>query len=118
MGFDQAFTYTLENLQIRLLPLPLFLATKFDAFFDRGIKDLLASHDFEDIVYLFNHTSSVVEQIESAEKEVKEYLSNCATKIMASREFKEAIVANLYYEAQQERFDLILNRMKQISHGI
>ena len=37
---------------IRLLPLPYFLAAKFDAFFDRGIEDVYASKDLEDLVYL------------------------------------------------------------------
>ena len=114
MGFESAFTFKLENLTIQLLPLPYFLATKFDAFFDGGVKDLWASHDFEDIVYLFNHVSTITEQIESSENEVKTYLKECATKIIESNPYKEAIVANLYHEAQQERFDLILNRMKEI----
>lgn len=35
LGFHKAFGYDLEGLPIRLLPLPYFLATKFDAFFDR-----------------------------------------------------------------------------------
>ena len=32
-GFDEAYSYQMDELSIRLLPLPYFLATKFDAFF-------------------------------------------------------------------------------------
>ena len=51
-GFDQSFEFPLEDMIIRLLPLPYFLAAKFDAFFDRGIEDVYASKDLEDLVYL------------------------------------------------------------------
>lgn len=53
-SFELAFAYNLDDITIKLLPLPYFLASKFDAFFDRGIKDLWNSHDYEDIVYLLN----------------------------------------------------------------
>ena len=51
LGFNLAYNYSFDTIQIKLLKLPYFLAAKFDAFWDRGIKDVLASHDFEDIVY-------------------------------------------------------------------
>lgn len=38
-GFDQAISVVLEGVRIKLLPLPYFLAAKFDAFFDRGSMD-------------------------------------------------------------------------------
>jgi len=99
-GFDKAYSYSLDDLAIKLLPLPYFLATKFDAFFDRGIKDLYASHDFEDIVYLFNHSSDITEQVLNSEISVKTYLIECASKIIDSPSLQGAIVANLYHEAQ------------------
>ncbi len=114
MGFDHAFTYTLDDWRIRLLPLPYFLASKLDAFFDRGVKDLYASHDFEDIVYLFNHVSDIDEQAVNSESTVKEYLIECSRKILDSSAIKEAIVGNLYYELQDQRLELILNKLNKI----
>ncbi len=58
-GFHSSFLYDLDGLSIRLLPLPYFMVSKFDAFHDRGSKDPRTSHDFEDIVYLLNHVSDV-----------------------------------------------------------
>lgn len=117
-GFGQAFTYDLDGLEIRLLPLPYFLATKFDAFFDRGINDLFASHDYEDIVYLFNHISDISEQVLNAEELVKNYLMECASKIIESRRLKEAIIGNLFHEGQDESFNLIIKKLSGIAHGI
>jgi predicted nucleotidyltransferase len=61
-SFDLAFRYRIDELEISLLPLPYFLATKFDAFLERGIHDIWASHDYEDITYLFNHVSDITNQ--------------------------------------------------------
>ncbi len=117
-GFKRAITFDLDNLQIRLLPLPYFLATKFDTFFDRGIKDLFASHDYEDIVYLFNHCSDISNQVLISEAELKNYLAECASKIIESRSLKEAIIGSLFYEGQDQRFDLIINKLSNIANGI
>lgn len=117
-GIDQAISKDLEGLSIRILPLPYFLATKFDAFFDRGIKDLWASHDYEDIVYLFNHVTDISEQILSSDEVVQKYLAACATQILGNRSFQEAIMANLFFEHQDERFRLIIDKLTIIAHGI
>src|SRR6056297_59685 len=50
-GFDQAIPVKLEDVEIKILPLPYFLAAKFAAFFDRGSPDVYASKDLEDLVY-------------------------------------------------------------------
>jgi predicted nucleotidyltransferase len=115
LGFNQSFKYNLDDLSIRLLPLPYFLATKFDAFFDRGNEDVYVSHDFEDIVYLFNHISDIVQKIEKSEKKVKEYLMDCSNKILQNSQLLEAIKGNLFHEAQDQRFSLIISRLKKIA---
>mgnify|MGYP005811252333 CR=1 FL=1 len=117
-GLDQAISKELEEITIRILPLPYFLATKFDAFFDRGVKDLWASHDYEDIVYLFNHVTDISEQILNSDKVVKQYLRECGNQILGNRSFQEAIMGNLFYEHQDERFKLIIDKLTTIAHGI
>lgn len=98
--------------------MPYFLATKFDAFFDRGIKDLYASHDFEDIVYLLNHTSDIPEQIVNSDILVKNYLMECASKIIESSQLQEAIIGNLFHEAQDQRFKIIMFKLNKVADGI
>ncbi|WP_245579234.1 nucleotidyl transferase AbiEii/AbiGii toxin family protein [Algoriphagus mannitolivorans] len=117
-GLDQAISKELEEIAIRILPLPYFLATKFDAFFDRGVKDVFASHDFEDIVYLFNHVTDISEQILYSDKVVRQYLGECAAQILENRTFQEAIIGNLFYEHQEERFKLIIDKLSTVAHGI
>ncbi len=51
-GFEKAVPKNLDDISIKILPLPYFLATKLVAFFDRGIKDIYASHDLEDYLLI------------------------------------------------------------------
>ena len=113
-GFDTAFTIDLEGIEIKILPLPYFLTTKFSAFYERGGTDPRTSHDFDDIVYILNHTSNVKELIESSEKEVQQFLKEAFLKIVADDLLQEAILGNLFYEYQTERFEKIIRTLKEI----
>lgn len=117
-GFGLALNYSLDDLEIRLLPLAYFLATKFDAFFDRGIHDIWASHDYEDIVYLFNHVSDITDQVLNSEVMVKSFLVSSAAKILEDNTLIEAIVGNLFYEAREERFQWVLSKLKTIADDL
>ncbi len=114
VGFKKAIFFDLEDVQIQLLPLPYFLATKMDAFFDRGLKDLYASKDLEDLVYLFNHASDIVDKILGSDKEVKLYLKSCVQKIMDSEPIMAAIPGHLFYENMEERLEGIKQSFKSV----
>ena len=114
-GFSKAHNPGFEELEIKILPLPYFLASKMVAFFDRGVNDLYASHDFEDIVYLFNYTSSIVKQILDSEQDVANYLKKCALKILENDKILAAIPGHLYFDNADVRMEIIKARMKQIT---
>lgn len=117
-GFVQSFSVELEDVSIRLMSLPYFLASKMEAFFDRGIKDLYASHDLEDILYIFNYTANLVEQVLAADGEVIAYLKACAERMMSDAKIREVIPAHLFYETADERLEIIIEKMKAIANGI
>ena len=113
-GFAKAYNYNLEEEKIKLLPFPYFLASKFEAFHSRSGHDARGSHDFEDIVYLLNYTSNFDTLILGSDKEVKAFLINCLKQIKESRKLQEAVKVNLYFEDQEERFEMILNKIIKI----
>lgn len=116
-GFEKAYSLELDNVTIKLMPLPFFLASKMEAFFDRGMKDLYGSHDFEDIVYIFNYTNTLVDQIQQTGGEVAGYLKACLVRMMQD-EIRAVIPGHLFYESADERFEIILEKMKAIVNGI
>ena len=117
-GFKHGKIVDIDDVTIKILPLPYFLATKFSAFYDRGGRDPRASHDFEDIVYLLNHTSTIKEQILTSEKDVQLYLKDGFLQILNDKTLQEAIIGNLFYEDQIKRFDKIITLLKDISNII
>ena len=94
------------------------MATKMDAFFDRGIKDVYASSDLEDLVYLIIHTSDVVRQISSAPLEVKKYLTTSIQKMIKDLTIRSALRGHLSYENADEQFETLLVKLNQIANGL
>jgi hypothetical protein len=115
-GFEKSINYQLDEIIIKLLPITYFIATKFDAFFDRGVKDIWISHDFEDIVYLLNYSSQLVEQMSQCEDDILvSYLAECARELLTNSIYKELIIGNLYHDNLDEQLALILRRLEQIA---
>lgn len=102
--------------RIRLLPSPYFLATKMDAFEQRGGNDYLLSRDLEDIVSVLDGRSEVVSEIAQAEDEIKNYLKEKITILSHERAFLDALSGYLPPDAaSQARVGLIIDRLKAIS---
>lgn len=117
-GFDHAITMKLDEVKIKVLPMPFFMAAKFDAFWDRGVKDVYASTDLEDLVYLLSHTSDVVEQISTAAQKVKRYLGECAQRMVENSSIMSAVPGHLSYDNADEQLEMILEKLNQIAHDI
>ena len=90
IGFKNLWTVDVENEEIRILSAACFLATKFEAFKDRG-GDYRTSHDFEDIVYVLDNRTTIVEEIENEQELIKDILKQEFEKIYSSRSFEEII---------------------------
>ncbi len=117
-GFDQAIPVVLEGVRIKILPLPYFLAAKFDAFFDRGSMDAYASKDLEDLVYLFIHTSDIVHQILNAPEDVRQYLKEAVHRLLNDATAMGAIPGHLFYENAEEQFGVINQKFDEITRQL
>jgi predicted nucleotidyltransferase len=82
-GMRSARPYRIaEDLEIRVLSAPAFLATKWEAFEDRGEGDLYGSADMEDVVTVIAGRQAVVEEIRSAERDVRRYLADRTSRFL------------------------------------
>ncbi len=115
IGFAFANTIYLENVGVKILPLSYFLASKIDAFYDRGRKDVYGSHDLEDIVYLFNYRIGIVGDISNSNQEVKSYLSKSLSDILADDRIMNALPGHLYFEEGDERMEFIKDKMRAVA---
>lgn len=94
---------------IRAVPPPYFLATKVEAFKDRGNGDFLGSRDFGDIVVLLDGRSEIEAEVAAADSELRNYLSEELQTMMANPRFEAGISGALRGDAaSQQRGDLIV----------
>ena len=104
-----------ENMDIRLVTAPYFLATKMEAFRGRGKGDYFTSHDMEDIVTLIDGRKETVEEVNNSDPELKTYLAAKFSEILGDGAFHDAFPGYLYGDAaSQARRPIILKRMEQI----
>ena len=105
-----------DGTSIRLISAPAFIATKLEAFSDRGKGDFALSHDLEDIVAVVNGRPELLDEVRTSDTNVRQYIRNCFSKIIINRKFTEAIGMHLLPdEGSQGRATVIIERMRAIS---
>lgn len=105
-----------DDIAIRLVTAPYFLATKLDAFHNRGADDYYASHDMEDIITLIDGRPEVVEEVETTSNDLKEFLSSEFAAFLKSRAFLDALPGHLLPDpASQLRIPLLMDRIKAVA---
>lgn len=74
IGFDDLQTVYVEDQKIKILAAPCYIATKFEAFSNRGT-DYRTSHDIEDIIYIIDNRTCIVSEIIESKSEIRSFLS-------------------------------------------
>lgn len=87
--------------EIRLIAAPEFLATKFEAFLDRGKGDLLGSHDLEDIINVLDGRPEIVAEIAASELDLRHYLSAQCGALLAMKNFMNALQGVVFPDESQ-----------------
>ncbi|MBI5006803.1 MAG: hypothetical protein HZB95_06715 [Nitrosomonadales bacterium] len=101
---------------IRLIAAPVFLATKFEAFTDRGKGDLLGSHDLEDIVNVLDGRPEIVGEIALSPVELRRYLAERSGMLLALPEFMDALRGMVFPdESLTDRVQMLEERFRQIA---
>lgn len=101
-----------EEYTIRISQAPYFIATKLEAFKDRGEGDGRMSSDFEDIVYVLNNRSTIWEEMNAANEELKDYLKNEFSEWLANPYIDEWIGSNLEH-SEQSRVRYIIGNLQE-----
>jgi hypothetical protein len=101
--------------RIRLITAPLFIATKLDAFKGRGRGDYAGSHDLEDLLAVVDGRKGVIQEIADA-GEVRSYIGGEVRTLLATPLFIDVLPGFLLLDAaSQNRLQILLNRLKEIS---
>ena len=114
IGFDSLQEVTIQGATIQILSAPCYLATKFEAFNHRGQDDYRTSHDFEDIIYVLDNRTIIVEEIKQSDYKIKEFLCAELGKVINSSYSEEILSAHLHPFIIEERYPMLLGKIRNI----
>jgi len=113
LGFKNLWTTEVKEQSISIFSAPCFLATKFAAFGDRG-GDYRLSHDFEDIIYVLDNRTTIVEEIDKDHPEIKQFLKEEFAKVYNSPNFEEIITSHVHPLIFEDRLLIIKRKIESI----
>ena len=112
-GFKQAIDFEIDKQHIvKIFPVTYFIASKLEAFKNRGKNDGRTSSDFEDIVFVLTYRNSIWKELQEADEIVKQYLKDEFIKLLAGNFIDEWIAVHLDYSDRQ-RGNYITGRLKE-----
>ncbi len=98
-----------DDINIRMVSAPLFLATKLEAFYGRGKNDYMASHDLEDLIAVLDGRETIVSEVKTSGK-VCNYLAEEFRRLLHLDEFQDSVACHLPADgASQQRGVLYYN---------
>jgi hypothetical protein len=116
-AMETAARYAIANdLEMRVVTAPYFLATKMEAFHGRGRRDFLGSHDIEDLIYVVDGRQEIIDEARRATKGLRDYLSSQFSRLLATPEFIDSLPGHLFPDqASQLRLPAVISRLKDLA---
>lgn len=106
-----------DGLVIKSVTIPYFLATKFEAFKTRGNNDLLGSHDYEDIISVIAGQTKILEEVASANPELRESLKKEFRQLLQNDQFEPTLPGHLNegsVTVTMQRVQIVKKRIENI----
>ncbi|MCK5777003.1 MAG: hypothetical protein KAH25_12530 [Bacteroidales bacterium] len=113
IGFMDLWKVKVKSQEINILKAPCYLATKFEAFGNRG-KDYRSSHDMEDIIYILDNRIDIVNEIEKSPQKVREFIQSELNKMKGQSLLNEVLEAHIHPLVIEQRLPLIVKKITQI----
>jgi len=115
-GIKNAVLYRIdESLEIRIFSSPFYVASKIQAYLQRGARDKRLSTDFEDIIYVVENRKELIEEVNSSHDPVKEFLVAFFTNLLNEKNTEEAISAVIGYSPLPGRIAYVKNTLIKLS---
>jgi len=105
-----------EGCAAKVITPAVFIATKLEAFKDRGKRDFYASHDVEDIVTVVDGRASIVNDVASLPSPLQDFIANQFSILVEESDFLDALPGHLSgLSGAKERTDLVKARFLAIA---
>lgn len=104
------------GISVRVIRAPELIATKAEAFADRGRRDFVASKDIEDVVSIVNGRSELLEELREAPVNVRTFVCDTIAAWLGDHDFMDALPGQLAGgDASHERLAVLLARLHSIA---
>ena len=101
---------------IYILQIEYYLASKFEALNNRGGKDIRTSYDWEDIVYIMDNCTELINSIKQCDNShIVEYFQEQYRKLLKNNNIREIVYTALPYNSDEESIHKILAIMNEIA---
>jgi hypothetical protein len=95
---------------------PVFLATKLEAFKDRGKGDFYMSHDLEDMITLTDGRANIVDEIARSPQEIRKFVAEGFAVLLKHPDFQDALPGHMPKMAGSEkRLSQVIEKFRAIS---
>ncbi|MDF1684876.1 MAG: hypothetical protein P1U36_09525 [Legionellaceae bacterium] len=103
-----------EDLSIKSVTAPYFLATKIEAFKSRGNNDFLASHDFEDIITVIAGCVDIGDEVLASSHELKSHLKKVFNELLENSQFIQSLPGHVSDgPVTMQRVQIVMDRIKE-----
>jgi len=113
IGFKNLWTAHAKDQKVKILSAACFIATKFEAYNNRGL-DYRTSHDIEDIIYVLDNRVNIVEEINNEEPSVRSFIKEQIENIQAKGLLTEVLMAHIHPLMLEERISIVEEKINDI----
>jgi hypothetical protein len=104
------------GLHVQVITPPYFIATKFEAFHERGEGDVVGSHDLEDIVAVIDGRPEIVADVRAAKSDVQAFIASEIEQLLRTTPFLYALPGFLLPDAaNQARLPILMERLHALA---
>jgi predicted nucleotidyltransferase len=116
-GLNNAEDYRIDDqTTVSIFTAPYFIASKLEAFNDRGENDGRTSRDFEDIIFVMENRHELWEELNAVDAEVRDYLKEEFNTLLNTPYIEEWIDCHAGYSSPPMT-PIILEEMRRFSSG-
>ena len=106
----------IKDLTVHVVTAHCLIATKLEAFIDRGQGDFMGSHDMEDIITVVDGRAALADEIRTAPTELRQYVAGKIQSYLRTPAFIDSLPGHLAYDAMgQQRLTLLRQRLETIA---
>jgi predicted nucleotidyltransferase len=117
MGFKNLWKAKAKEQELYILSAPCYLATKFEAFNNRGI-DYRTSHDVEDVIYVLDNRIGIVDEIAKDDVQIANFVKEQLQIIINKGIMTEVLMAHIHPIMLEERLPIVEEKINQIVNNV